>query len=371
MADKITFADILNVEIFGVGTWKGSKTVQVTGDMLDQMVAAFAQLSDKVAGFRPPIKLGHTDAQRFIGQSTGAPALGWVAALRRVGDKVVADFKDVPSSLVDLIRKRLYNSVSIEVMPKLDYQGTSFENVLSAVAILGAELPAVKGLKELSASLFDTSITERIVLSEQEQGQIMAGEATYNQAQLDALIEAAVTKAQTAFTEAQKTVTAGLQKQIDDGKTAFAAKEKELTDAKTAQANFAAEQAKTEVAAVVDEAIKKGFVLPKEKAGLIAFAQTLDAKTKIKFGDKTEDEMTPYARWKSQLCAGKAKVSFKEQTNADNHEGGDKSADVEVADLARAKVAAAGGESKLHFADAVTAVLNESPDLKARYVALA
>src|SRR3990167_4277022 len=105
--EKIAFADIHNVEIFGVGTWRGSKTVKVTGEMLDQMVAAFAQLSDKVQGFRPPIKLGHTDAQRFIGQSNGAPALGWIGALRRVGDKVVADFKDVPSSLVDLIRRRL------------------------------------------------------------------------------------------------------------------------------------------------------------------------------------------------------------------------------------------------------------------------
>ncbi len=370
MADKITFADIKNVEIFGVGTWKGTKTVTVTGDMLDQMVAAFAQLSDKVAGFRPPIKLGHTDAQRFIGQSNGAPALGWVNAVRRVGDKVVADFKDVPSSLVDLIRNRLYNSVSIEILPKLEYGGVTFENVLSAVAVLGAELPAVKGLKELSASLFDASITERIVLSEQEQGQIMAGEATYTQAQLDQLIEAAVTKAGAVFEAKQATIVAGLQKQIDDGKTAFAAKEKEITDAKAEAAKFASDQAKLEVEGVVDQAIKEGKLLPKEKAATLAFAQTLDNTTKIKFGDKAEDEMTPFGRWKAGLLAGKAKVSFKEKTVANTDGDNDKAADVEVSERAMLKVAAAGGPAKMSFESAVGIVLAEDPALKARYVTL-
>lgn len=366
--DEIKFADINGVEIFGIGTWKGTSTVKVTSEMLDQMVSAFHELSDKIEGFRPPIKLGHTDAQRFLGQNSGSPALGWVAALRRMGDKVVADFRDVPSSLVDLIKRRLYNSVSIELMPKLEYQGRTFKNVLSAVAVLGAELPAVKGLKELSLSLFDASISGRIVLSEQEQGLTMA-DALYTKAQVDELVAAAIHKAKTEFDAAQTTMIAGLQKQIEDGKVALAAETKKVTDAQAEAAKFAAEQAKASVESVVDQAIKEGKVLPKDKAGLVAFAQTLDAKTKIKFGEK--DESTPFERWKTQLLAGKKVVDFKEKTVSGGGGDDDKSADIEVNEKAQAKVAAAGGAEKLNFATAVQIVLNEDPALKARYAALA
>jgi hypothetical protein len=364
--DEIKFADIKNVEIFGLGTWTGSKKTVVTSTMLDQMVAAFAQLSDKVAGFRPPIKLGHSDAQRFMGQDKGGPALGWVSALRRVGDKVVADFADVPASLVDLIRRRLYNSVSIELMPKLEYQGSVFENVLSAVAVLGAELPAVKGLKELSASLFDAT-TERIVLSEQEQGHQMA-DATYNQTQLDALIEAAVIKARATFETAQATKLADMTAQITAALAAKTVAETALKTAVDASVQFAADQAKASVEAVVDQAIKQGLLLPKDKAATVAFAQTLDAATKIKFGEK--DECTPFERWKGQLLAGKKVVSFTEKTIAGGGTDDDKAADIDVNERATQKVNAAGGPTKLDFATAVNIVLAEDPALKARYAAL-
>lgn len=367
--DEITLAEIKDVEIFGIGTWKGSQKITVTGSMLDQMVTAFHALSDKVSGFRPPIKLGHTDAQRFIGQNNGAPALGWVSAMRRVGDKVLADFSDVPSSLVDLIRKRLYNSVSIELLPKLEYQGTTFENVLSAVAVLGAELPAVKGLKELSLSLFDASVQERIFLSEKEQGQQMAD---YTQAQLDALIEAAVTKANAAAKATFETQVAAVRTELTGkvtaAETAKTAAETKLKEAETAAANFAAEQAKANVESVVDAAIKAGKLLPKDKAATLAFASSLDATKKIKFGEK--EECSAFDHWKAGLMAGTTKVKLTEKTSADNHEQGDKAADIEVSDLANQKIAAAGGSTKLNFADAVTAVLNENPDLKSRYAAL-
>lgn len=365
------FADIRDVEVFSVGTWKGSKTITVTGEMLDDMVRAFNDLSAKVNGYLPPIKLGHTDAQRFLKQDTGAPALGWVSALRRVGDKVIADFKDVPSSLVDLIRRRLYNSVSIEVMPQVEYAGQTFKNVLSAVAVLGAELPAVKGLKELSASLFDATLNERIVLSEREQGQTMAGEAMYTQAQLDALIEAAVHKAKQTFATEQNAALTAMTAERDAAKTALAAAQAETKTANDKLVNFAAEAAKNEIASVVDQAIKEGKLLPAQKDATLAFAQTLDNKTKIKFGADAKDEMTPLEQWKKSLLGAKPVVKMGEHTHANKtFDTGDKPAATEVADKARAKITAAGGEAKLSFEMAVQQVLSEEPDLKARYVAL-
>lgn len=368
----VEFGEINGVEIFRTGTWKGSRSLTVTSSMLDEMVQAFSELSMKVSGYVPPIKLGHTDAQRFLQQSNGAPALGWVAALRRVGDTVVADFKDVPSSLIDLIRKRLYNSVSIELMPKVEYAGQTFKNVLSAVAVLGAELPAVKGLKELSASLFDATVSERVLLSEMEnKGPVMANEnvAMFTQVQVDALVSAAVTNAKAEFGKAQDATLVTVTKERDDAKVALTAAQAETKVFKDKLATFASDAAKASIAAVVDQAVKEGKLLPADKDSTLAFAQTLDTTSKIKFG---ETEMSPFEHWKKTLLAGKAKVKLGERTTANlKFDAGDKAADAEVAERAREKQATAGGEAKMDFATAVSAVLAEDPDLKARYVALA
>lgn len=372
MPETIEFAEVKGVEVFGAGTWYGSGgKIVVTGEMLDQMVRAFHELSDKVTGFRPPLKLGHTDAQRFLGQNNGAPALGWVSALRRVGDKIVADFSDVPASLIDLIRKRLYNSVSIELLPKLTYNGSTFENVLSAVAVLGAELPAVKGLKELSLSLFDAAVTDRIVLSEQEQGHTMA-DATFTQAQVDMLIDAAVTKAkneiQTQFAAQIDKLTTEHKAALDAANAKVAEGEKKLKEFADKAATEQAARFSQNVKDAVDAAIKAGKVLPKDKAALVAFGETLDQTKKIKFSEKVEQ--TPFENWRDALAAGAAKVKFGEQSQAVHSEGGDKSADVEVNERATAKVTAAGGSDKLAFAVAVQQVLAEDPALKHRYITL-
>lgn len=156
--------DLKGVEIFSTGTHRGSETTTITEADLDQMVASYDALAGK-DGFKPVLKLGHEDAQKYFGQKKGAPNLGFVERIWREGSKILADFANVPNAVIDLIRNRRYNSVSIEMYPKAQIGGKTFANVLTAVALLGAELPAVKGLKELAASLFEEEIFgERIEL---------------------------------------------------------------------------------------------------------------------------------------------------------------------------------------------------------------
>lgn len=361
----IKLSELNGVEIVSVGRWKGSRTVDITGGMLDDMVRAFNELSDKVTGFRPPLKLGHEDAQRFIGQNegSGAPALGWVKAMRRIGDKVVADFSDVPSSLLDMIKRRLYNHVSIELLPSLEYGGNTFANVLTAVALLGAELPAVKGLKELSATLFEASGTEAVTLSEKEEGHEMANEnAKYDQTQVDALIEAALVKEraklgadhQTALTEATAKVTAA----VADLKKATEDKER----AEVALQTFKADADKASIVGAVDAAIKDGRVTPAEKDGLVAMGQSMTGK--IKFGDK---EKSGFDAFKDMLTARPKAVKFGEKLNGkgdvDNQNA---DAGIEVDRRAKEKITAAGAD-KLAYKDAVHLVLTEDEGLKNRY----
>lgn len=359
----IEFAEMKGVEIFRTGTWKGSKQVTITEDDLDAMVASFDALAP-TAGLRPPLKLGHSDAQKFMRQGgSGAPALGWVDRIWRDGNRVLADFSSVPGTLLDMIKRRLYNSLSIELFQSYEFEGTVYRNVLAAVAILGAELPAVKGLKELSASLFDDTSTERIALTEHE-GEPMP--ATYTQEQLDALVEAAVAKARAAFKAETDAAVVKLQADLTDLQAQVTEQKQRAERAEVALTTFREDAAKARVVGAVDALIKEGRLLPKEKDAVIAFAQSLDAKSKIKFGDK---EQSPLDQYLDQLAARPKVVDFSER-GAGKGEGERSSgarAEEELDAKAKAKVAASNG--KVTYSEAVQNVLAEDEDLKRRYAA--
>ena len=132
--DSKDLQSIKDVEVFKVGMWNGD---HYSKDDLDEIVNAF----DKV-GFQVPIKLGHDD-------KSGAPAYGWVEHIRRVGDKLVADFKDLPKQLWQLIKDRRFDAVSAEIFWDLNRNNKLFRRVLKAVALLGAETPGVSDLAPL------------------------------------------------------------------------------------------------------------------------------------------------------------------------------------------------------------------------------
>lgn len=125
---------IEGIEIFATGRWKGDA---YTTDDLDLMVSAFEQV-----GFRPPVKLGHAEA-------SGDPAYGWVERIYRRGEKLLADIVDVPRKVYDAIRARQYDTVSSEVYWNVDRGGRRWPRALKAIALLGAEIPAVAGLAPL------------------------------------------------------------------------------------------------------------------------------------------------------------------------------------------------------------------------------
>jgi len=122
------------VEIFKAGTWNGDA---YSVKDLDDMVAAFDHV-----GFKPPVKLGHKE-------SSGAPAFGWIENLRRQGDKLVADFHDLPEAVFKAIKSRAFDTVSSEVFWNIKRGGKNFRRALKAVALLGAEIPAVSDLMPL------------------------------------------------------------------------------------------------------------------------------------------------------------------------------------------------------------------------------
>lgn len=132
------------IEVFAVGKWNG---------MLFQAhdLAAMAQAFDDLKEVhKVPLKMGHNDEQPM---TDGKPALGWVTALYVKGDKLVADCDDVPEVVAKAIQNKLYRRVSIELSIDVKYKGKFIPFVVDAVALLGADLPAVNTLADLNAYL--------------------------------------------------------------------------------------------------------------------------------------------------------------------------------------------------------------------------
>jgi len=89
------------VEVFSAGKWNGDI---YTIEDLDIMVQAFDETR---GGIQPHIKLGHDDGQKII-QTDGLPAAGWIGNLYRSGEKLYADFVDIPKKVFQLIENKAY-----------------------------------------------------------------------------------------------------------------------------------------------------------------------------------------------------------------------------------------------------------------------
>lgn len=137
------FSKINGAVIFKAGTW--NKQTFSEAD-LDAIVQAFTDASK--AG-RVPLKFGHAEDDDDQPFREGMPALGWVAKIWRVGKDLMADFIDIPTVVFESIRKGLYKFTSIELLKNVEYDGKRFPYLLDAVALLGAEPPAVDGVSDL------------------------------------------------------------------------------------------------------------------------------------------------------------------------------------------------------------------------------
>jgi len=132
--------EIPNVEIFRSGNWKGD---DYTDSDLDQMVNSF----DEVGGvIKPYLKLGHNKEQKLL--PDGMPAAGWITGLRREGSKLLATFSNVPKVIKELIEKKAYGRISSEIYWNANIENKKYPKALKAVALLGADTPAVKGLED-------------------------------------------------------------------------------------------------------------------------------------------------------------------------------------------------------------------------------
>jgi hypothetical protein len=136
--ETVNFND---VEIFSTGRWEG-KGSAVGGDnideqFLDSLVSSFSAVGKEV---KPRLVITH-DKKKSEG-IMGTAALGWITGLRRNGNKLFADIKNVPKKLASLIDAKAFGRFSPGIYTSLNVNGATHNNVLEHVALLGADLPA-------------------------------------------------------------------------------------------------------------------------------------------------------------------------------------------------------------------------------------
>lgn len=118
------------IEIFRTGTHTdaGGTTRQWSESDLDAIASSYDPATHEA-----PVVIGHP--------RDNAPAWGWVSAVKRSGDRLLATFRDVSTEFAAMVKAGRYKKRSIALYPDM---------TLRHVGFLGAMPPAVKGLENIA-----------------------------------------------------------------------------------------------------------------------------------------------------------------------------------------------------------------------------
>ena len=256
----------LTAEIFASGAWNG---MVFTDEDLNDIAANFNKFAEVL---KVPLKFGHNDEQPM---TDGKPALGWVSKVWKDGTKLMAEFSDVPSKVTDAIKKKLYRKVSVELDGDVNYKGQDHKWVLSGVALLGADIPAVSVLADLDHYMMRRaafSAGHRAVFSaiagslnfQKEDDMEKLNELTNQLADLSSKLAALTIEASTL-----KTANAGLESQVAEFK-----REKDARETEAKKVSLAAKR--SQIDGLFNDAIKGAIITPAQKAAFSKVLRTED-----------------------------------------------------------------------------------------------
>lgn len=328
----------LTAEIFAVGKWNDT---EVTLDTLNELANNFSRLAEFVD---VPLKFGHNDEQPI---TDGQPALGWVDRVWVEGEKLLANFTDIPKVVYDAIKAKRYKNVSIEALFDVEHGGTRYGTVLTAVALLGVDMPAVNTLKDLTTYMtaknlaFSSHATfSKKPFNHSEDSNMDLKEAQAKIEFLEAELEA---KDKIIAGHAAEKATFSVEKAELEGKVKTLETEKEAS-------TFARE--KEDVTKDLEQLVKDGKILPAQRDDLLK-EFTVENKASVLFTIKT-------------LKGNATKVpgtgsSAKEDGDDNSQEG--LAVDEKIAIKAREYAA----EHKVSFSAATSAILANDPKLAREY----
>lgn len=337
----------VDAEIFAVGVWNRMK---FTLQDLKDIAANFEALAEN---HKVPLKFGHNEEQPM---TDGYPALGWVSKVWVEGQKLMARFESVPSIVFKAFDQKLYRHVSVELDVDVEHRGKKYKYVLSAVALLGADIPAVNTLADLKHYIDGG---ERLAASRREAFSAVEGnikptsskEETMDKKEMEDAIAAAVTKAAAEQTAKFTTELSTLKAENETLKAE--AKKREEADA-----GSKVKMARDKLTAKLEAAVKDKVLTPAQREGAIRFMRLGDDKAVL---EVTEEQVDEYIK----INGNAKKVNMSEQGKGKNAGGTDDGKDYDdpgAEITARAKKLQAE-DGKLSFAAARDRVMEGDPEL--------
>lgn len=332
------YKDIHGVEIFATGTWNGDTYAESD---LDHIVTAFSKL-----GFKPPLTPGH------LKDAAGIPAIGYVENLYRNGKKLIADFVDLPDSVYNAIKQRLFDTVSSEIYWDLERNGEKYPRALKAVALLGADIPAVD-LKPLHETVFQFAAKKEyafgVLQLQPKEAYAMTPEEIKKLQEDNAKLTTQVKElSQKADGAADKAAVEALKAQLA------------ASDTKVAALQEASKKAEAKAKATIVK-------LPALRPAFQALYEIADSSTKLaKFsmdGKETDSNAATILDNLTTQINKLADAYFTQETLATDLKEFSNAAD-EINNLTKEKMAKDGIKN---YSDAMKIILIERPDLKQAY----
>jgi len=112
-------------------------------------------------GYKIPVKLGHEDFNQI--------SKGWLMNLVLDDDTIFADFVDLDMEIYQSFQSGKLPSVSIELRNKVYWKDEKYSNVISAVAMLGIDQPAIQFKSEVSTWFkYHENINEGVNMPEEK-----------------------------------------------------------------------------------------------------------------------------------------------------------------------------------------------------------
>lgn len=221
--------------ILKTGNFKDSKgnDCSFTVSDLDKIVETFETKHNRV-----PITVGHP--------KSNSPAYGWLNSVKRIGENLYCDFKDVQKEFKTAVKEGLFKNRSISLDKDFNIRHLAF---------LGGQAPAIKGLEEFcfedDENSTEIEINEFTDYEEDENG------------------------------KDNQVTTEELQKQLDSANAENERLKAEL------EAKKQAEQTK-DFEDFCAEAIKNGNILPKHKESVINILTACSDFGTFNFADKED-----------------------------------------------------------------------------------
>lgn len=319
------------VEIFAAG--RRTADNGTTYDFSDADIDAIAA-SYNPAVRAAPLVVGHPAAN--------LPAYGWVArvaTLPRTDGKVLTmDSRDVEPAFAEMVRTQRFPKRSASFYhPTHPNNPTPGKWYLRHVGFLGAQPPAVAGLKDIQ-------------FSEQED----AGSVCFSELPTGISIQEIST-----MNEEEKARLEAAEKEAKDAKAAQAKAESAAKEAAGKLAQFAEQQTAARHAANVsfcEHAVEEGRILPAEKSTAVAVLDALADAQPVSFSEGDTKRQINLGEWvKSRIAGAKPVVNFGEFAGGST--GGETTKGLSDAEVdKRAKAYAA--KNNVSYSEALSAVVS-------------